>query len=347
MSWPGVNLPLFDAQARNLREQLNADWVSVVALVHKSERSTWDTYVAENQGWVQESRHLSGVEDVGNNPEITPYIFRRDNSGDPYRDVILPETYYAPAWQTTPLSMVSDLVNYNWLDSGLVSNLYDEMVKNGNSSISGPIDTTATSTDDDNKWPRAYMATPIYNSSMANRDGADSTTTGTSSSLVGMVLASVPLHHFLDNIVPSDQVGIKVVAQYLCNDDSGKKKMAGQDFTYQVDGPKVEYSGAGDLHQKPRWTSHNFSAVIESFHTIESCSYTLNVYPSDEFYGIHRSSRPGISTGIVILVFFVTALVFTWYVSFIFLFLITNLFFFVNAPPKKTFGPEKRIRKEI
>jgi hypothetical protein len=291
-TWPRVTLPIFEAQAGNLRNQLKADWVSLVTLVEEEGRVDWESYAVDNREWIEESRMLSGAN--GDGGDITPFIFRKDDEGMPYKDSFSPEKYYAPTWQITPPSFAEESVNYNWFDSEDVTTLYEEMIATGKGSISGASDISADSTDKE-KWPRSYLAHPIH-----------ATVKEELGPVVAMLLASVPWHSHWEDVLSEKADGIVVVMRYAC---IGERD---QEFTYQVNGPEVVYLGAGNLHARPRWTLSEFPVDLDAFNAAGECAYSMHIYPSDQFYNNYGSNRPALYTSIVVLIFLVATLVFTW-----------------------------------
>jgi hypothetical protein len=118
----------------------------------------------------------------------------------------------------------------------------------------------------------------------------------------------VPWHTYLENVLPVDENGIILVVKYTCD---GLKKPE-QQFTYQINGPDVVFLGAGDLHAHPRWSPNEFSAQVDAFLAAGNCVYSMHVFPSDEFHSTYTGNTPAIYTSIVVLIFFVITLVFTW-----------------------------------
>lgn len=290
-SWPFVSLPVFEAQAGSLREDINAAWLALVPLVDEETRVGWEFYASENDIWIAESRKLAGEPAEGGG--IYPVIFRRDSDGQPYRDNVPPDPYYAPIWQITPPSVAQDNVNYNQFESEPVNMLYQEVASSGRGTFSGILDTASNKTD----WPRSFIATPVYDTLLDTE----------ATEMVAMLLSEVPWHTNFENILPDGANGVVLVLTYSC------EGAADVEHTFGVYGPDVIYIGPGDLHAHPRWTFDEYSAEAPIFYTGGTCSYSLHLFPSDELASSFESNRPAVYTSIVVLIFLVTSTVFVWY----------------------------------
>ena len=306
--WPFVTLPIFGAQVEGVLD-LGTDWVSLVTLVQKEERSAWENYTVANQGWVQEDQQAGASLRTTGGDRIVPYIFRTHVNGSEvpmYRDDVPPmdPPYFAPMWQTAPASNAIDYVNYNQFDNEDFLYLFDEILALENSNTSthsqGVVSRFLANWDDftDVKdWPHVYAVQPVHDS--VGEDGK----------LVGIITSYLPFDVYVRNILPEGANGVVVVMRNLCN---GRKE-PDQEFTYQINGPDVEFLGPGDLHAHPRWTFNEYASEVPVFRTTSNCTYSMHIFPSDEFYQTYDSNKPAVYTSIVVLIFLVTAFVFTWY----------------------------------
>jgi Adenylate and Guanylate cyclase catalytic domain len=117
------------------------------------------------------------------------------------------------------------------------------------------------------------------------------------------------------NILPDGSNGIHIVFRNPCTES----------FTYQVNGPKVEYLGVGDRHDKKydSWSLHgtliNTSGLREgSVYTgakpdDEFCPMTLQICPSDVMKADFTDRNPVVFTVAAVFIFAFTALVFYLY----------------------------------
>jgi Adenylate and Guanylate cyclase catalytic domain len=134
--------------------------------------------------------------------------------------------------------------------------------------------------------------------------------------IVGMLGASIRWRMVLRNALPADSTGIQVVFKNSCTNS----------FTYQVNGPNVEYLGVGDLHDteydglgveigfQKLGTFTDEDSVYSGAHLHEEyCPFTLHVYPSDEMKSDFVTNKPIIFSMVALLIFFFTSLVFILY----------------------------------
>ena len=282
-TWPFVTLPRFEAQASLARNQSNAGHIIVLQpLVTNDQRQAWEKYAVENQWWVQEGLDYLGIHE--NASRIPPYITkdpanftREDKPANPY---------YAPFWQCSPVNINENMINYNAYDFPFFANLTNRMIETKKAALSAVVNLVPNDPD----WPESIMNAPVYGDI---HEG---------SPLVGVLTAVLPWHtNFLD-LVPEGINGIQIVVRNTCD----------QEFTYQVNGPKVDYLGIGDFHD-PSYDHLEVSSAYEPFSSTKVCEFSLHVYPSNEFRSEYISNTPKIYTGAVVLIFSLTALVFILY----------------------------------
>jgi Adenylate and Guanylate cyclase catalytic domain len=158
---------------------------------------------------------------------------------------------------------------------------------------------------------------PIINDiSRVDVTGNDTATTSTDNSMVGILAASIYWREFIREILPPRSRGIVVVVRSPCNEP----------FTYQINGPDIEYLGVGDKHD----TRYNDLVVesrvvdLESFAlrasgytgaTVDKvfCSHSLHVYPSDTMKADFTTNNAVAIMISTLLIFAFTSLVFVLY----------------------------------
>jgi class 3 adenylate cyclase len=299
--WPFVTLPLFEAQVDSLID-LSTNWVSLVPLVEEAERQAWEAYTVANHGWIQESLSLlssSSSQKKDSSSDIIPYIFRTDFNGTsvaPFRDEVPPEPYYAPTWQTSPAVNATTMVNFNQMDNADFKLLYEKIriTKKGLLSVLKANGKDFTQVEN---WPQVYAAHPVYESPHVN------------ASLVGLVTSYLPFHVFINDDFPEGANGIILVLRLSCDGNKNPEV----EYSYQVNGPNTVFLGAGNRHSRPKWTFHEYEAQLPAFKTTGNCTYSMHIFPSDEFFSSYNSSKPAIYTAVVVLIYFLLAVVFTWY----------------------------------
>ena len=135
--------------------------------------------------------------------------------------------------------------------------------------------------------------------------------------VVGTLVATLFWRDLIQNILPPNNVGIVVVFENPCNPT----------FTYQINGPSVEYLGRGDFHDTTyddmeieNYFFHNHTLPVSTsgysgpLLDTEFCPFRLRVYPSDTMKAEHCSDQASvIFTVIVVCIFILTVAVFCVY----------------------------------
>jgi Adenylate and Guanylate cyclase catalytic domain len=158
---------------------------------------------------------------------------------------------------------------------------------------------------------------PIINDiSRVDVTGNATAATSTDNSMVGILVASIYWREFIREILPPRSRGIVVVVRSPCNEP----------FTYQINGPDIEYLGVGDKHD----TRYNALVVksrvvdLESFAlrasgytgaTVDEvfCSHSLHVYPSDTMKADFTTNNAVAFMISTLLIFLFTSLIFVLY----------------------------------
>ena len=282
-TWPFVTLPRFEAQGSLARNQSNAGYIiALQPLVTQENLIAWENYSIAHQGWVQESLDYLGLHEKAS--QISPVVVK-DIVTSPQLDQSQ-HPYYAPVWQCSPVNTNQDLINYNAFGFSYFDRVFQRMVDTRKAALSEVINLVPH----DPNWPQSFMAAPVYGDIYDN------------SPLVGVLTAVLPWHNNFLNLVPEGIDGMQIVVRNTCD----------QDFTYQVNGPKVEFLGIGDLHD-PKYDHLEVTAGYDAFTSTKECVYTLHVFPSDEFRSEYISNMPKVYTGAVTVIFVLTALVFIMY----------------------------------
>jgi class 3 adenylate cyclase len=134
--------------------------------------------------------------------------------------------------------------------------------------------------------------------------------------LVGTAALSVYWRNLLEDILPAGSEGVVVVFDSPCNPS----------FTYQINGPSVDYLGRGDLHD----TSYDRNLVESSIVDINAfassassysgikvdadyCPHTIRMYPSSLTESNYTTSTPLILCFATVGIFLFTAFIFIAY----------------------------------
>jgi hypothetical protein len=134
--------------------------------------------------------------------------------------------------------------------------------------------------------------------------------------LVAMLASSIYWRSFIRNILPDGSNGIHVVFSNPCT----------ATFTYQINGPDVQYLSIGDHHERP-YTKDGISKSLyklgrytnsESVYTgapIDDgyCPITIALYPSDEMKSLFTTYHPITFPIVVLFIFAFVTVVFFMY----------------------------------
>ena len=134
--------------------------------------------------------------------------------------------------------------------------------------------------------------------------------------MVGFISLNIFWRQRLQDILPATARGVVVVFSSPCNPS----------FTFQVNGPDVEYLGRGDLHDTKYNDMEMTSSLLDlsdlasgdSFYSgvpinDEFCPFMIRVYPSQLKEDDYTSVEPVIFSVIVAGIFLFTSLVFVCY----------------------------------
>jgi class 3 adenylate cyclase len=345
-TWPFVTVPDFDlrgASARGFAKSLSVVLLPIVA--DDVTRILYEEYTQKNLDWVQpagerqvedgEARFLAEKDQLepatepavhpvlaekgeleSAEPAVSPVIFRRGV------DWIVPETSpgpFFPAWTMSPV--VSGLVNFNLaseqgLAEGIFASQYTQQVVIGKvTNFSNPHEADIMDailhytpgaqnyTLDEDPMSNIYF--PIF----------DSYSEG--SNLVGLFASTILWASlFEDSLSPGDD-GFIAFLENAC----------GQQFSFRIDGPEVEYLGDEDLHDKSydgylyEYPFENLLEAADGFTAPGSllklngnyCPYNLRIYPSGSLEDSFYTSKPIWYAFAIIFIFLLTAVVFGFY----------------------------------
>jgi hypothetical protein len=135
--------------------------------------------------------------------------------------------------------------------------------------------------------PHGFMMEPVYSAFEERPE------------LVGFLIGVTAFSNFLDHILPVGANGIVCVIKDQCGDA----------ITYELNGLKATYLGAGDLHD-PKFDKYEQSRPMElNASTFEGrCTHELYIYPSAAFREAYTTKYPAVYTSVVALAFFVTSI---------------------------------------
>jgi hypothetical protein len=135
--------------------------------------------------------------------------------------------------------------------------------------------------------PHGFMMEPVYSAFEENPE------------LVGFLIGVTSFGNLLDRLLPTGVKGIVCVIEDAC----------GNHITYELNGLKSTYLGAGDLHD-PQFDRYERSTPMELYETtVEGrCAHKLYIYPSTKFREFYATKYPAVYTSVVALAFLVTSI---------------------------------------
>ena len=134
--------------------------------------------------------------------------------------------------------------------------------------------------------------------------------------VVGALVVTLFWRDLIQDILPPDNEGIVVVFENPCNPT----------FTYQINGPSVEFLGRGDLHDTTYddleiagsfFHNHSLSVSASAYSgpplDTEFCPFRLRIYPSDTMKADYSDPASVIFPVTVVCIFIFTAAIFCLY----------------------------------
>ena len=131
---------------------------------------------------------------------------------------------------------------------------------------------------------------------------------------VAVMTAYVRWMDYFQNILSSQYKGIVFVLKDSC----------GGEYSYVIDGAKVNPLGPGDQHDSS-YSNMVRNASLASVATVadgselglplnqDHCRISIEVYPSNEFHSIYSTNVPAFMTAAVVVIFVCTAMLFIFY----------------------------------
>jgi Adenylate and Guanylate cyclase catalytic domain len=369
--WPYVTVPNFELRGRMSNQVSKALSLTFSPLVESADLDSWGAYANSTSYWVDESRAVLALQPLVASSEeskggdatarlladpmvdflsstpssssIPDHVWTLDDRGNPRAVDARESVPYAPLWQQAPTPSNAALINYDLLSNPQLLALYRSMRAVQRPALSSVMDlrflysgaagyavpaSTEVSTAADTSNVTSLMMSPLYPFVATKESFSDR------NEISGLLLSVIDWERYLTKILPANVNGLVVVLTSTCGDV----------YTFQLNGPTVEYLGAGDLHE----TSYNSLLVTsDPFETGwlakgnetptgdnvagGACSYVLRLYPSTTLEGIFTDQKPAVYTAVVVLLFFFTAMVFLLYD-----WLVTRRQNKVNASAKKT-----------
>lgn len=318
MTWPFVAIPNVGTKLAKVLSATKATLVSVIPRVTSEQVDEWNSFsLREGPIWVQENLRLQKKDPGfhGTQLEFEDYtlapIFGYEGVG------VANKTEFYPNWQAYP-SSISILPPFN-LD---VSSALEINYGSKYAHISG-VRNMGSDGDTYNFWLREVVGThdptepvsevqyPIFDNAMESVVLGDE-----GGHMVGFLFVTFYWRDYLIDVLPLGIEGIVVVVENTCN----------HSFTYQINGPNVEFQGFGDHHDH-KFDHLRVSSTLDGLKDYSTgarfytglplsdwgCEYTINIFPSEAFEDQYTTSNPWIYTTVAVAIFVFTSGVFAIY----------------------------------
>ena len=142
--------------------------------------------------------------------------------------------------------------------------------------------------------PESVIFFPIYKEVKKNQTSSDD--------IVATISSIIPWDNYFLDLLPGGIDGIILVVSNTCN----------QTFSYEINGPTVQYLGVGDFHNEV-YDDLVVETTFSPFDTEMECLHTISLYPSETFESTYETDKPKVYTIAVLCLFLLTVLVFFLY----------------------------------
>lgn len=357
--WPYVTVPNFELRGYQSNQVSKALSLTFSPLVTSANLDSWEAYANSASDWVGESRAVQSLlprlassavsaggdtsvrrlaasdatsdenlmvhfasSSSSSSSSIPQQVWTFNDRGKPGAVDASSSIPYAPLWQQAPAPSNAALINYDLLSNPQLLALYGSMRAAQRPALSSVMDLRflysgaahpAVPARDATAEPKnvtSLIMSPLYPFVVTKENVPDR------DEITGLLLAVIDWERYLTNILPANVEGLVVVLTSTCGDV----------YTFELNGPTVEYLGEGDLHD----TSYNSLLassdpfgngwLVKRNETLPvgdgeagACSYVLQLYPSTTLESIFTDQKPAIYTTVVVLLFFFTAMVFLLY----------------------------------
>lgn len=322
MTWPFVVIPDVGTKLAKLRSVTKTAVATIVPMVTDDNLEEWNAFsIREGPKWVDDNLKVQAEDPGFTGVELDEYVVFPvyDYSNKP-----LNKSMYFPFWQSYPSASTKG-AQFNF-DISSISPIEETALK-GIGQITGVANDPNVNDKTFGEWvkdfgewdhvnePASELHYPIF------RNAAEKVVLSDGNSVQGEVVGFVWTTFFwrtvMTSSLPAAVKGLVVVIDNECN----------QAFTYQINGPDVEFLGFSDLHdqkydhlEQSVTTIQELYAYASSFRTytglnvaFDHCSYTIHVYPSSTFEKLYKTSSPFRYTCVTVAIFAFTSIVFALY----------------------------------
>ncbi|KAL3826798.1 hypothetical protein ACHAXA_000624 [Cyclostephanos tholiformis] len=301
-TWPNVTIPNFKEQTEGLLDIALGKAVSFNPIITQDvDRLQWEAYATESAYILGGENSSLIVPDPNatwpDNRTVSFGIYRRDADKniiyDPGYD--LESKHYSdvmvPVWQIAPFELNERAVMFNLHSEINRMQALDNMMMHAVPSLTAILQLVQ---DKDVTRPAAILFYPVLDAFGSRK-------------VVGSVSLVFYWESFLASILPGYIKGMVCVLSASTN----------QTYSYTISGDVVKLMGEGDLHD-PNYDE--YEEVVEAKLLLDGedgagkfITYTLSMYPSEEFEAQYSSNKPAVYAVGAVLIFLFTAGLFLLY----------------------------------
>lgn len=305
--WPNATMPDFQEIAEGQLRLANGRALSFNPIITQDvNRLGWEAH-AEESAWILGAPQLVEPEPGTEWPDNRTVAFGIYSRDPETKDVIYdpgyaPASVYpavmVPVWQIAPIVTNEKAVMFNLHSEPNRMKALDDMLTYQVDTLTAILQLVQ----DSELRPSSILFAPVYDEFNGEADVLDR-------EVVGSVSVVFSWDDMLRKILPNYIKGMICVL----------KSSIGQEFTYSISGDQVTLMGEGDLHDvKYDYLEQNFKASmagVNEEHAVVAnlITYSLTMYPSQEFQDEYVTNKAAIYTAAVVLIFVCTAGLFLLY----------------------------------
>eukprot|EP00804_Cyclotella_cryptica_P017565 CCRYP_006740-RA/>CCRYP_006740-RA protein AED:0.07 eAED:0.07 QI:230/0.5/0.33/1/0.5/0.33/3/959/627 len=305
--WPNATMPDFQQQAAAQLRLSDARALSFNPIITEGvDRLSWQEHATES-AWILGAPNL--VEPAPNttwpdNRTVAFGIYARDAGtkeviSDPgYSPLSVFPAVMVPVWQIAPIETNEKAVMFNLHSEPNRMRALDDMLSFNVVTLTAILQLVQ----DVELRPSAILFYPVF-------DAFNDTVDPMEKKVVGSISVVFSWDDLLRSILPNYIKGMICVL----------KSSIGQMYSYRMSGDRVTLLGEGDLHD-PKFTDMgrtfqaNLAQTDEATGVVDYLiTYSLSIYPSQEFENQYITNRAAIYTAGVVLIFMCTAGLFLLY----------------------------------
>jgi len=334
-TWPFVTMTDFDTWGGNIGEQSNTEFVGFAPIVaNQEEKDAWEEYSKQTDAWYMTEQDTidsnattttTSAKTANSNKDVAPRIFvMEDFEGDILLQPQRGPGPYAPVWQIYPKAGKEQIINFDLLSNVVFQGMYETLLETGHGVISPVMNlqgfyhgATGGSSPESTEpnLPKSVFFEPVYD-----------TLHGDARILKGILFGVISWKEYFAGLLQDPKEEVSVIMENDCGQNfqfymrpnpangkdvwfQGYNVEASEDETINSDLSVSAVFGASN-HTHPPTTP---SDAQEVYH----CHYRMDVYPTLDLQMSYETDLPMMVSALILCMFFITAIAFMVYVTYI------------------------------